>query len=90
MAEEIDASRLSPRTDSPNRPSIPQPAKVICTGNSMVFEDCFGINTASGYFKTAFDVWGLLKYHELKVFPKYPLKLSFFSKFDRNTIDLLQ
>ena len=71
MAEEIDASRLSPRTDSPNRPSIPQPAKVICTGKSMVFDDCFGINTAS-----AFDVWGLLKYQELKAFPKYPLKLS--------------
>ncbi|XP_067018661.1 regulator of G-protein signaling 22-like isoform X1 [Acropora muricata] len=28
MAEEIDASRLSPRTDSPTRPIIPQPAKV--------------------------------------------------------------
>ena len=77
MAEEIDASRLSPRTDSPTRPINPQPAKVICVGNSMVFEGWFGINTASRYFKTASDIWGTFEISRAESFPKIPLETIF-------------
>ena len=53
MAEEIDASRSSPRTSSPTRPIIPQPAKVTAP---CVTRDVFFLYGDAGVYPSSFEV----------------------------------
>lgn len=57
MAEEIDASRSSPRASTPTRPIIPQPAKVTAP---CVTKNVFFLYGNAGLYQSLSD-FGLLQ-----------------------------